>query len=195
MNKKFWSLILLLCMSMSVSLPVMAAETEDEELGFWVEAQMVSDGVKKATLWYERELTESFGLYALVYAESGEYWTAYAGPTWRPTSWLQVGVGIGRETMPDEIHGVRRNFFLDANWEKVNLFWTFENGNSGPWHKVTATYAISEKFGAGVMDETGLGHGPRLEYNIKKNVQVWGAVLHDKDTGDNTSIIAINFTF
>lgn len=46
--------------------------------------------------------------------------------------------------------------------------------------KVTAMYAVAEKFGAGLMKETDLGFGPRIEYNIKKNVQAWGAILRGR---------------
>jgi hypothetical protein len=46
-----------------------------------------------------------------------------------------------------------------------------------------------------MMDETLLGFGPRLEYNIKKNLPVWGALLHNRDTGNTVSTLAVNFSF
>lgn len=189
MKKLLWSLIVMLCTC--VAAPAMAAESDD--LGFWFEAQAVSGKNPSSILgYYGKDITDSLGLYVLAFQDSSGYREAYAGPTWKPLSWLQVGAGIGKENKPTS---TRHNVFFDARWEKVSVYGTFENGGSGPWHKVTATYKISEKFGAGVMDESFIGRGPRLEYNIKKDVQVWGAFLHDRDTGKNTTVFAVNFSF
>ncbi len=189
MRKFFSSLILMLCMFASV--PAMAAETNNG-VGLWFEGQVISNGLSSVICYYEKSLTDSFGFYVLVEKESNGYYEFYAGPKWKPLEWLEVGVGVGMENMPNS---TRWNFFFDANWEKVGVSGSFENGGSGAWHKVTATYAVSKHIGVGVMDETGFEPGPRLEYNIKKNVQVWGALLRNQDTKENTSVFAINFSF
>ena len=193
MNKFCRSLILMLLVL--VSLPAMAAETSEEELGFWFEAQAISKNPSRLLGQYQRDLVGSFGLFVFVEQDSDGYEQYYLGPKWRPAEWLELGIGIGRETVPDEFTATRRAFFFSANWEKVGVSGSFENGGSGAWHKVTATYAFNKRFGAGLMDETNLGLGPRLEYNIKKNVQVWGALLRNQDTKENTSVFAINFSF
>ena len=192
MNKLCRSLILMLCM---FALPVMAAETDEKkELGFWFEAQRVSKNPSRLLGQFRQDVSNSLGFFVFVGQNSYGYEQYYLGPKWKPTEWLELGIGIGRETVPDKFTATRRAFFFRANWEKVGVSGRFRNGGSGAWHKVTATYAF-KRFGAGLMDETNLGLGPRLEYNVKKNVQVWGALLRNQDTKENTSVFAINFSF
>lgn len=188
---KLCSLILMLCAF--ASLPVMAAETEEKELGFWFEAQTASRGPSKLVGWFEHDLTGSIGFFASVIQESDRYHEFYAGPTWKPAKWLMVGFGIGRESVPDESSSSRRAAFFDATWDKMNVFGIIESSGGGRWHKVTATYALNERLGAGVMHETDIGLGPRIEYNIKKNIQLWGALL--REHGVTTSLLAVNFSF
>lgn len=190
--KRFCSLLLV----MLISLPAMAAETsEEKELGFWLEAQTISKNPSRLWGQYQRDIVDSFGLFVFVEQDSDGYEQYYLGPKWKPLEWLELGIGIGRETVPDEFTATRRAFFFNANWEKVGVSGSFENGGSGAWHKVTATYAFNKRFGAGLMDETALGLGPRVEYNIKKNIQVWGALLRNPTTKEDVSVFAINFSF
>ena len=207
MNKLYRSLILMLLVF--VSLPLLAAETnEEKELGFWVEAQVLSrKQPSRAIIWYEKDITDSLGFFAFVWKESQGYSEYIAGPTWKPIEGLQFGLGVGRETVPEEGLGSRRMFFFEANPnEQWNLHGSFERGRaSGPWHKVTATYAFSEKFGAGAMDETLLGRGPQLEFNTKvegKKTQVWIGLLRGKILDDEgaarkqtTAIFGVNVSF
>lgn len=170
-----------------------ATENEKKELGFWFEYQTASNGLQRIIGWYEHEIVGPFGFYVLAGAESGDYREAYAGPTWRPFPELQVGVGVGMENQPSS---TRYNAFFDLNLKKIAIFGTFETGGSGPWHKVTAIYKITDTVGAGLMDETGFGIGPRAQYNIWKNVQLWGAVFHNyTDTEKTTMMLAVNFSF
>lgn len=189
--KKQWSFFLVLCF-LFVSAPLAAAET-DEGLGFWVELQTASDttGVLAS---YERGLTGPFGLYVQVYADTTKYRNAHFGPTVKLADWLTVGVGIGRENQP---YGVRKNAFFEVNSEKVYAYGTFENGSSGPWHKVILIYKVSEKVGLGVMEETFLGRGPRLEYSITDSLQVVAAFLRDDKAEEdkNKALLAVNYAF
>ncbi len=193
MHKTRWSLILML-FGLSVWMPVMATETDDG-LGLWVETQVVSRNPSRVMGWYEKDFTDSIGFFAFAEKESDGYRQFYVGPTWKPTEWLKLGAGIGREVVPGEFSSVRRGLFFDANWRKINFFGAFESGASGRWHKITGTYALTESVGAGLMHETGLGLGPRFEYNIKKDVQVWGALLRNPTTKESTTVFAINFSF
>ena len=196
MNTLHRSLILMLCLL--VSLPAMAAETDDEkELGFWIEVQALSSKQPaRAIVWFERDVTEQFGFFAFLWKESDGYREIIAGPTWKPFDGLQLGVGVGREAMPEEGRGARRMFFMEANRGGFNLYAAFEGGRvSGPWKKVTAMYAVTERVGFGLMEETGLGLGPRVEYNIKKNVQFQGALPRNPTTKETTAVFAINFSF
>lgn len=186
---------------LAVLLPFFAlateTETEKEELGFWFETQAVgSNKPWKAIGWYEPPTKGQFGFFMLAEYESDGYRSTYAGPTWKPISWFRVGAGVGAEQAPEEkIRSIRGAMFFEIDREKFNVFAIFENGGTGPWHKVTATYKPNEKFGIGGMKETDLGVGPRIEYNIRKNVQLWVAILHDIDTKTNTPMFAINFSF
>ena len=197
MNNLYRSLLLLLAMVLfALAFPPLstAAETKTP---WWFEVQEASGkNPAKAILWYEKDFTNRLGLYALLAKESTNGYTeAYVGPKFKLSDRLTMGIGLGRETMTG-LNAVRRNIYYDANWGKFSSFGTFENGGSGAWHKITATYALNERFGTGVMHETSLGLGPRLEYNFKKeNVQLWGAVLHDKDTGRNNLVLGVNKSF
>ncbi len=185
--------------------PSKAAETDEaKELGFWVEAQVLSrKQPSRAILWYEKDVTDSFGFFAFAWKESDGYREFVAGPTWKPFEGLQVGAGIGREVVPEEGRGMVRMFFFDATRGNFNLYGAFENGRvSGPWEKITATYAVTERFGLGIMHESGLGNGPRFEWNIRKDFQVWGAFLRGRVTGTDdisekkaTTVFGVNFSF
>jgi len=200
MKKLFWSLIFVLSLG---SPPLLAAESEEKELGLWVEAQAVSGkSPEKLILWYEKDFTDMLGFYALVSGESDRYRQFYVGPKVKPFDWLTIGVGIGRENFPNEFSGTRRNAYMNAELNGVSLWGIYETGPSGPWHKVTATYAVNERFGLGVMKEAGLGNGPRLEWNIRKNIQLWAAVLRgnalnadDVFEKKTTAMFAVNFSF
>lgn len=192
--KKLCTLILMLFFA-AASLPAMAAE-EEAGMGFWFETRAASGGTPAEVVgYYEKSFTDSLGAYAMAYANSSGYREFFVGPKWKPVEWLEVGVGLGREFNPGEPSATRRNAFFSVDRETFSVYGTFENGGSGPWHKVTAIYKASETIGVGVMTESLLGSGPRLEYNVTKKVQVWGAMLRDRDTGKNTSLVAVNFSF
>ena len=95
MNKLCRSLILMLCM---FALPVMAAETDEKkELGFWFEAQRVSKN--PSVFWDSSDRTSVIPLGSSY--SSGKTPTA-TNSKWKPTEWLELGIGIGRETVPDK---------------------------------------------------------------------------------------------
>lgn len=196
MKNGFWSLIFCLI----VAFPALAAEpeeaaAEDEGFGFWVEAQTFGDGEtpSRFTGWYEHELVGPVGFYALIERETDGYHEWYAGPTVKPFPWLQIGLGFGRETVPGEIDGERRNAFFEIDWEQFNVSGTFENGESGRWHRVMATYALNDYIGIGVIEETDSDVGPRVELNLGR-FQIWGAVFRTLE-GETTSTFAVNASF
>lgn len=154
-----------------ISLPAIAAESD--KLGFWFEGRVISNGSSSIIGLYEGQLTDAFGFYLLADGENNRYWQTYGGPTWKPLSWIQLGIGAGRESTPNS---TRRNAFVSIKAEKVYGFATFEEGGSGPWHRVHAIYHLTNKISAGGMDESLLGFGPRVEYKIKNNITSWGTV-------------------
>jgi hypothetical protein len=68
----------------------------------------------------------------------------------------------------------------------------YEDGGTGPWHKVVANYALTN-WGVGVMDQAGLGTGPRIVRGIGKHYQVWGAYL--ANGGKFTPTFAVSRSF
>jgi len=193
MKKLYSSLILaLFCL---VSFSAIAAEM-DTGIGVWLEARAAS-GKKPSEIvgYYDHNFSDSLGVYVVATTGSDGYREFYVGPAWKPLPWLQVGIGAGREIMPGMHNSARRNAFVSIDREKFSVYATRENGGSDPWHKVIALYKVTEVVSAGAMYETFLGVGPRVEYNISKNVTVWGALLRDRDTKETTSLLAVNFSF
>lgn len=201
------SLMFALCVF--VSLPTMAGEAEEKELGFWFEARVPNHGPSRYTAWYQRDIWGSLGLYGTVEKESHGFRQFHLGPTWKPTEWLQLGAGIGRESQRGEFSSAtRRALFFEAEPGDFNISGYFESGASGRWHKLTATYTVFERFGVGVMKETDFGFGPRVEYNFDApgKPQLWGALLRgtallnagteEEFTKRRTSVmLGINFSF
>lgn len=196
MNKLLGSLILsLFCLA---SLPVMAAEEEDHGLGFWAEAGAASgkNHASWLTGYYDHKFTDSLGMYVVVDTESDGYHEWYVGPKIELTKGFEIGIATGRESIRGELpNSPRHNAFASIDTDKVSVYATFERGPSGSWHKIYALYKATETVSAGAMYETNFGIGPRVEYTIAKNVTVWGAVLHNGDTKETTSLLAVNFSF
>lgn len=193
MSKLCSTLILMLfCL---VPFPSLAAEM-DTGIGVWLEARAAS-GNKPSEIvgYYDHSFTDSLGVYVVAATGSDRYREVYAGPMWKPLSWLQVGIGFGREIMPGMHNSARHNMFVSIDRKKFSVYATRENGGSDPWHKVIALYKMTDATSAGVMNETLLGTGPRVEYSIRKDVVVWGALLRDRDTRETTSLLAVNFSF
>lgn len=194
--KKFWSLILMCLFATSVSAQIIVdpcCVEPEKELGFWFEGRTDSKRSSELIGWYQKDLTEVFGVYGLVTIESDDrYRQGYAGLTMKPLPttlpWLQIGAGIGRER-DSESSGVRRNLFVSVDAEKVDGFATYENGMTGPWHRWNVVYHVTDKFSIGAMQETNLGLAPRVEYHIKKNLTAWGAVFRDR------VVLGINISF
>jgi len=195
--KKLCTFILsLLCFT---SLPVMAAE-ENSELGFWFEAGAASgkDHASWLTGYYDHSFTDSIGVYVIVDTESDRYREFYVGPKLKVNEWLEVGIAVGREVTRETPNSLRRNAFVLVETDKVSAYVTYENGGSrgtGPWHKAYALYKVTDSVSAGVMNETLLGRGPRVAYMPAKNIEVWGALLHNSDTKETTTLLAVNFSF
>lgn len=188
--KKF-SCFLVLCLFISIPEFSLAYEKNDR-LGFWFEGRV--DGKKSQLIgWYERRLTNVFGVYALVNIENkNRYRQAYGGITIKPMPetlpWMQIGAGIGHEH-DNESSGIRRNVFASVDAEKIFILATYESGVTGPWHQVHAVYHVDEKFSIGAMTETNIGLGPRVEYRVGKNMVIWAALFKD------STILAANFSF
>ena len=170
-----------------------AAEEEGHGLGFWVETR-VAKGGSEAVVYFDKYLTDKVGFYAQAVKDSAGYASVYAGPKFKLAEGVEVGVGVGREVL--ERHApstVVKNAWVFIDQEAWSLYATVEKGDAGKWHKVIALYKLSDAVNVGLMNESFLGTGPRVEYKVAKDFQVWGAVL--RSHGKATPMIAANFTF
>lgn len=177
------------------SSPAPAAAEEDEPtgLGFWVETRVAKSG-SEAIVYFDKYLTDNLGFYAQTVKDSAGYNSLYAGPKVKLAESIEVGVGVGRETLERGAPSTTvRNVWLYVDRESWSLYATLEKGDAGKWHKAILLYKLSDNVNVGVMNESFLGSGPRVEYKVTKDFQVWGAVLRSQ--GKTTPMIAVNFTF
>lgn len=162
----------------------------------WIEAQIVhQDGFGNASQingGAQGSVNDTFGYYVFGQTSSQGYRQIYAGPTIKPVPWLQIGAGLGKENVGDH-H--RHDAFFWAGNEKISVFGTFEDGASGPWHKVMLNYRMTSSFGIGFMDQKYLGRGIQLEYAPLRNIVVWGAILRDVNRDATNSTIAVTYRF
>jgi hypothetical protein len=181
-------LCLIFLLAWFASTHLLGAEIETKNL-VWSEALVQSNGESSVIGWYERELTKRIGFYTLVQVANDGYQQFYVGPFVKPTEWLQIGIGFGRENMP---YSTRRNAFVSIDTELLTCFGTFETGGSGPWHRAHCVYNISQSVSAGVMTERFLGHAPRIEYRLNKNVSVWVAYFPSPTEGKSLVMTALD---
>jgi len=169
-----------------------AAEEEGHGLGFWVETR-VARGGSEAVVYFDRYVTDTVGFYAQVVKDSAGYASVYAGPKFKIAEGVEMGIGIGRERNRGEASTMVRNAWVFIDQEAWSLYATVEKGNAGKWHKAIALYKLTDSVNVGLMNESFLGTGPRVEYKVAKDFQVWGAVL--RSHGKATPMVAANFTF
>lgn len=169
-----------------------AAEEEDHGLGFWVETRVAKDSAE-AVVYFDKYVTESVGFYAQVVKDSAGYSSLYAGPKFKLAEGVEVGIGVGREVLERSAPStIVRNVWVYIDQEAWSLYATLEKGDAGKWHKAIALYKLSDSINVGAMNESFLGTGPRVEYNVG-SFQVWGAVLRSQ--GKNTPMVGANFSF
>ena len=167
-----------------------------EGLNFWIEGQVYrmqkEKGYTEVLAWIDGKISGPFGYFILAEAASNGYRQIYGGPSLKPASWLEFGVGIGEENVGNRR---RRAAYFSADGEQLSLSGYFENGASGSFHKAYLNYKVTESIGIGVMDQTSVGFGPRVTYSITKNAAVWGAVLRDHATHATNFIFAMSARF
>lgn len=114
---------------------------------------------------------------------------AYVGLTYSPADWVSIQAGYGIETADDS---GRFGATLWAGKGANSIFVAYEDGGSGSWHKLVLNHKFNTWLGAGAIDQTFLGTGPRVEVTTGK-VKVWGAVLWLD--GKPSSTVAVDFNF
>lgn len=114
---------------------------------------------------------------------------AYVGLAYSPADWISIQAGYGLETADDS------GRFGGSIWTGKganSVFFAYEKGGSGSWHKLVLNHRFNNWLGAGVLDQTFLGTGPRVEVMTGK-IKVWAAQLwlHGKPT--TTAAVSYNF--
>jgi len=154
----------------------------------WVEGQAAAakvDGAYKLTprlnMYAERDMGHGFGAFAygLAMRDFGEI---YAGPTYAPAKWLQVGIGAGMETNG----AFRSGGFIWAGGEKAYAIGFGElNAHGEWWYKGIAAWTPTKYLGAGAYAQRFMGVGPYLEVKIQNQIlpiTLWAApVLYDAE--------------
>jgi len=123
--------------------------------------------------WIQGSFSQKFGYFgwALV---SNNWSEIYPGVSWQPTSWLQVGVGMGIESGQSK---ARFGEFLWIGKGKFYFLGFTEHEGSGFWYRAMAMYRMNETLQIGLMSQHKLGIGPKVEMVIYKPFSFWAAVL------------------
>lgn len=185
MNKVLIVLSVMVFMLLSIS-PVFSAD--------FAELQVVSvEGrvTPQLNVWFDGTLNRSEFGWFLWSLNKEDYAEAYAGFSWTPAPWIQVGLGYGAEYNDGPIVG-RFGSFVWVGKGKFSLIGFYEDLGSGPWHKVVGTYAVTDRFKLGVLDQTFKGTGPYAEWKVNPNWKLWASYV--TGDGDDKTLVGLRYS-
>ncbi|MDZ4251061.1 MAG: hypothetical protein U1A72_00620 [Sulfuritalea sp.] len=104
---------------------------------------------------------------------------------------LELDIDMGRENESSR-RCLTAHFSADGEIGSFSGY--FENGASGPSHKLYVNYWATQSLGLGLMDDDS-GRGPRVVLRLGEKANIWAAVLRDRVTGETKSIAAVNYQF
>ncbi len=161
----------------------------------WVETSVqrpqMGSSVTEVLAWVDGRIADPVGWFVFAFHDSDGYREIYGGPTIRPLPWLELGIGVGRE---NEGNRNRRSAHFSADGEIGSFSGYFENGASGPSHKLYLNYWLTKSIGLGLMEDSS-GRGPRVVVPIGEKANLWGALLRDKSDGTTRAVAALNYQF
>lgn len=161
----------------------------------WVEASahrpQDGKGITEVLAWVDGSITGPIGYFLFAYQASDGYREMHGGPTIRPLPWLELGIGMGRENEGSH-HCRSAHFSADGDIGSISGY--FDNGASGPSHKLYLNCWLTKWVGLGLMDDRS-GRGPRMVFRFGENANIWGTSLRDKSDGAIKSIAAVNYQF
>lgn len=108
---------------------------------------------------------------------------ANGGLTFAPASWMEVSWSAGIETNEEPF---RHSSTLWMGKGRFAVLVIYEDGGSGPWHRVIGTYQATKNVTVGVNSIRFFGTGPYIERRFGK-VSVWGAWAVDNQKGAVTA--------
>lgn len=157
--------------------------------------------------FYSYGIQESFGAFVFgqMNTDSDEeaYKQVYAGPYFRPTPWLEVGLGYGVEHFDGEetsVSGERFGSYVDVSGDRGSASLVFENGDSGYYYEARVALRITDLIQGGAIAMREVGYGPRLEVSFPltpdTKLILWGAYLvGDEGKGEPKSSTMFNAQF
>lgn len=170
---------------------VMAAEDVHKVSGF-IETQIkMSEGQSSQvvpTVGLSGKIAGKFG-WSLFTLQSQGWSEVYAGPTFAPASWCQIGAAIGIET------GSTSPRYGSSLWLGKGRFSTlaiYEKGELAAWYKTVTLVKVADHVKVGVQSQTGLGVGPRVDVSYKQ-LTVYLTSLHEGS--EHTEILGLKFSF
>ncbi len=138
-----------------------------------------------------KELPKGLGISYFLLVEPG--WAeAYAGPTYAPVDWIQMGVSVGLETAKPALRGAG-SLWLGHKKTSFLFLWEKGFGKGNYWYKATLSYQAQPSLAIGLVAWRFTGIGPIFTYEIPKcDIKLWVAPTYDfevKDIHSNTRIV------
>lgn len=110
------------------------------------------------------------GFGAFINVNASENWNqVYGGLTYAPNQHIQVGYGKGFESFGTH---ERTGAFIWSGYGRVSGCLAVEDGASGPWHRLTVDYAVTDELSLGYINKAFAGQGPTLTYTLDKGTRV-----------------------
>ncbi len=130
----------------------------------------------------------AFGLVTAGWAE------VYAGPTWAPAKWLELGLSAGFEQMGSKL-GLRFGSSVWAEYKSFSFLGitefnpkSFTGDDSGVWFDLTPKYQLNSWLTIGMKYRRPVGLGPLLEISPTTSTTIWmnwSPVDPEKGSGDS----------
>ena len=128
----------------------------------------LSSGSVCFDLFAQDQISTELGWFSYFLVTDG--WSeAYVGPTYSPNPNLQIGLGYGLEQADDP---GRFGGYVWAGKGKFSATWLFEDGGTGPWHRLNLGYQIDPRWRVVLSDRSFYGKGVSVEYQLDKQVKL-----------------------
>jgi|TARA_B100002003_G_scaffold4156_1_gene3844 hypothetical protein len=133
---------------------------------------------------------KKYGTFAWAY-KNYSWSEIYGGLTYMPTTYFQIGFGLGLEDADDPLRLGSMIWVGKEDWYILSLF---EDGGSGKWHQINAIYSLNQYLGIGLMKEQYTGFGPKFELTIPSfPIKLWFSLLKLDD--NHNTYFTIKFLF
>ena len=116
----------------------------------------------------QKTISGPFG--GFVYIAMCDTWSeVYAGPTFAPAKWIELGLGVGFEVADDP---GRLGGYVWLGHGNLSFTYLFEDGGSGPWHKARVDYRLTDRLTVGLLEKRETGKGFSVGYALDKKTKL-----------------------